>query len=166
MSGKWSEPGVPHKGWICTGVTDMEEPIEVCGMCEARMIRYVHHMEHESYDGGLGVGCVCASNMEEDYEAAEKRERPLRAAASRREREMEKLKLSALLTTKPRPVVMSALAPVRKEPPMSPFADCQFCGSRGALRLPDGRVYCADCWRSGPEYQAYLARLKGAEVDD
>jgi hypothetical protein len=56
--GKWSEPGVPHRGWTCTGVTDLEEPAATCEMCETAAIRYVHHMEHADYPGGLGVGCT------------------------------------------------------------------------------------------------------------
>ena len=50
-------------------VDDLEAPDAVCEMCETQEIRYVHHMQHPDYPGVLGVGCVCAEHMEEDYEA-------------------------------------------------------------------------------------------------
>ncbi|GHV93821.1 hypothetical protein AGMMS50293_01410 [Spirochaetia bacterium] len=40
--GKWSEPGVPYKGWTCIDVEDIEEPCLTCEMCESQLIRYVH----------------------------------------------------------------------------------------------------------------------------
>ena len=53
MSGKWSQVGVPHKGWICVSVDDLGAPDAVCEMCETREIRYVHHMEHPDYSDSL-----------------------------------------------------------------------------------------------------------------
>lgn len=73
--GKWSQPGVPHKGWYLVDFEDLGDVDETCQMCEAMSIRYVHHMEHPEYPDVLGVGQVCASNMEEDYAAAQARER-------------------------------------------------------------------------------------------
>ncbi len=84
--GKWSEQGVPHKGWICVHVEDLGEPDTVCEMCEFQEIRYVHYMEHTDYSDTLGVGCICAEHMEEDYEAPRQRERVLRNARQRRRR--------------------------------------------------------------------------------
>src|SRR5215831_4365721 len=84
MSGKWSVSGFPHKGWTC--VDDLEAPDAVCEMCETQEIRYVHHMQHPNYPGVLGVGCVWAEHMEEDYEAPRRREQNLRNAARRRSR--------------------------------------------------------------------------------
>jgi hypothetical protein len=55
-------------------------------MCEIHEIRYVHHMQHPDYPDVLGVGCICAEHMEEDYEAPRRRERHLRNAAQRRSR--------------------------------------------------------------------------------
>ena len=49
-------------------------------------VRYVHHMEHPDYRESLGVGCICAQHMENDYEAPRRRERTLRNAAQRRRR--------------------------------------------------------------------------------
>ena len=68
-NGKWAEPGVPHKGWSCDAVTDLGEPLEICGMCETAEIRYVHSMSHPEYPDVLDVGCICAEHMEEDYVA-------------------------------------------------------------------------------------------------
>lgn len=82
--GKWSQPSVPHKGWTCSGVEDLEEPSMTCEMCESVEIRYVHHMDHPDYPITLQVGCVCAEHTEEDYTAPRKRERFLRAIARRR----------------------------------------------------------------------------------
>ena len=84
MSGKWSQVGVPHKGWTCVSVDDLGVPDTVCEMCETQEIRYVHHMEHPDYRESLAVGCICAQHMENDYEAPRRRERILRNAAQRR----------------------------------------------------------------------------------
>jgi hypothetical protein len=82
--GKWSQPGVPKRGWLCVGVDDLEEPSQVCEMCESMDIRFVHYMEHPNYPDTLGVGCVCAEHMEQDYVRPRERENRLRNAASRR----------------------------------------------------------------------------------
>lgn len=82
--GKWSEANVPHKGWSCVGVDDLEEPSQVCEMCESVDIRYVHYMEHPDYPATLIVGCVCAEHMEEDYARPRAREKDLRRLAARR----------------------------------------------------------------------------------
>lgn len=79
--GKWSQPGVPHRGWVCVDVTDLEEPAETCEMCESTTIRFVHHMHHDAYPEELGVGCICAEHMEEDYERPRQREQALRGRA-------------------------------------------------------------------------------------
>lgn len=84
MTGKWSIPGVPHKGWNCVSVEDREAPDAICEMCKVQEIRYVHHMEHPDYPETLAVGCVCAEKMEGDYEAPRRREHNLRNAAQRR----------------------------------------------------------------------------------
>lgn len=84
MHGKWSQAGIPHKGWDCIFVEDLGAPDAVCEMCEIQQIRYVHHMQHPDYTDVLEVGCVCAEHMEDDYEAPRRRERALRSAAGRR----------------------------------------------------------------------------------
>ena len=57
-------------------------------MCETQSIRYVHHMEHPDYGSVLGVGKVCAGHMEEDYRAAQEREKQAKSIADRRTRWM------------------------------------------------------------------------------
>lgn len=98
MRGKWSEQGVPHKGWICVGVFDLGTDIEreICEMCETQEIRFVHSMEHPNYPVALAVGCVCAGHMEEDSEGARRRESAVRNTASRKSRWLSrKWKVSA-----------------------------------------------------------------------
>jgi hypothetical protein len=54
-------------------------------MCESVEIRYVHFMEHPDYPDTLGVGCICAENMENDYINPRLRERHLKSNIRRRE---------------------------------------------------------------------------------
>lgn len=82
--GKWSEAGVPHRGWSCTDVEDLGEPDRICEMCEGPTVRYVHYMEHPDYPETLAVGCVCAEHMSEDYVNPRAREKRLRTRARRR----------------------------------------------------------------------------------
>lgn len=82
--GKWSQAGVPHRGWICVNVEDLGAPDTMCEMCERQEIRYVHYMTHPNYPGELACGCICAGYMEEDHEGAKRREAGLRSAARRR----------------------------------------------------------------------------------
>lgn len=86
MTGVWDQPGVPHKGWTCDGVTDLEQPDGSCGMCGREEVRYIHHMSHPDYPAGLDVGCVCAERMEDDPIAPRLRENALRNAGARRRR--------------------------------------------------------------------------------
>src|SRR4051794_39614902 len=71
--GKWSQPGVPHRGWSCVDIEDLGAPDLVCEMCERQEIRSVHHMEHPDYPGSLRCGCICAGHMEEDLTGAQRR---------------------------------------------------------------------------------------------
>lgn len=82
--GKWSEKDVPKKGWNCIGIDDLDEPSQVCEMCETQEIRYVHIMEHSDYPEPLHVGRVCAEHMEEDYVRPKNREKRLKTLARRR----------------------------------------------------------------------------------
>lgn len=86
MTGKWSKPNVPHRGWSCISVEDLGSLDEICEMCETQEIRYVHFMKHPDYESVLGVGCVCAERMEEDYAGPKRRESALRNAAGRKRR--------------------------------------------------------------------------------
>lgn len=84
--GKWSEAGVPHKGWACVDIEDLGEPDITCEMCETTQIRYVHHMEHADYPDVLQVGCICAGHMQQDLAAARAREASMKSRASKRKR--------------------------------------------------------------------------------
>lgn len=55
-------------------------------MCEARLVRFVHVMEHPDYDDELHVGCVCAGHMEGDLLRARKREESFKTIQIRRKR--------------------------------------------------------------------------------
>jgi len=82
--GKWSQSGVPHKGWSCVHFEDLGEPSQICEMCESAEVRFIHYMEHPNFSGTLAVGCVCAEHMEGDYNGPRLREKTLRQKAHRR----------------------------------------------------------------------------------
>jgi hypothetical protein len=83
-TGKWVEPGVPHRGWSCVYVEDLGEPDRTCEMCEFAEIRYVHYMTHPDYPDELGCGCICAEHMEGDYVGPKRREARLRNRSQRK----------------------------------------------------------------------------------
>lgn len=91
--GKWSCPGVPHKGWYYEfgqprvhdrqdryadwvpedgSIEELRKEDEItCEMCEFQTIRFVHRLVHEDYpEGVLQVGVICAGNMTQDPAAA------------------------------------------------------------------------------------------------
>ena len=80
----WKRDDVPKSGWVCTGITDLGEPVGVCEMCGHQIIRYVHHMVHPNFRS-LGVGCICAGKMEGNIEQAKKREQDFKSKEARRE---------------------------------------------------------------------------------
>ena len=82
----WDRRGVPHKGWRCVRCDDLGQAVGQCQMCGKEEIRYVHHMEHDEYDETVGVGCVCAGKMEDDYARPKMREQRMKNKASRRQR--------------------------------------------------------------------------------
>ncbi|PWT73766.1 MAG: hypothetical protein C5B60_07800 [Chloroflexi bacterium] len=81
-TGRWCEPGFPHRGWKCICVETLED-LQTCEMCQVAQIRYGHHMEHGDVPETLVVGCVCAENMCEGYNG-KAMEREARADARRR----------------------------------------------------------------------------------
>lgn len=86
--GKWGQPGVPHRGWSFVDMDDLgpdPDGWQKCEMCEAMHIRYVHTMTHPDYPGELGCGCVCAGNMEQDLQAARRREASMKNSLRRRQ---------------------------------------------------------------------------------
>ena len=85
-TGKWTQPGVPHKGWVCIDIEDLGSPDHVCEMCELADVRYVHVMKHANYAATLRVGCICAGHMEENLVGARKREATFKTLCGRRAR--------------------------------------------------------------------------------
>jgi hypothetical protein len=88
--GKWAQPGVPHKGWMCLSEYDAVEEngeggLITCDMCESTQVRFVHVMIHPEWPDQLDCGCVCSAHMSEDRAAADDRERRMRSRSSRRE---------------------------------------------------------------------------------
>ncbi|WP_205932757.1 hypothetical protein [Rhizobium leguminosarum] len=83
--GKWSEPGVPHKGWHVVDYYKLDDREHLCEMCERQMVMFVHVMRHDDYDEDLKVGCVCAGHMESDLEGARQREVRYRNKSKRRD---------------------------------------------------------------------------------
>src|SRR5262245_50790777 len=83
-TGKWREPGVPHRGWTCVDIEDLGEPSHTCEMCETMVVRYAHAMTHPDYPEELRVGCICAGHMEEDLIGAQRREATFKARQARR----------------------------------------------------------------------------------
>ena len=65
---RWDIAGVPHKGWACEGVNDLEDAVHTCEMCGKESIRFVHVMQHADYAGRLQVGCICAEKMADGYD--------------------------------------------------------------------------------------------------
>jgi hypothetical protein len=73
--GKWRERGVPHKGWQCIDVYELDRGEEqTCEMCETASIHTVHVMRHPNYEGELEVGKICAGHMQQDLARARERE--------------------------------------------------------------------------------------------
>ena len=93
-TGKWKQPGVPHKGWICTGYDTYENyGDEVCEMCESEPILHYQTMEHPDYaEGPLQCGKICAGNMSEDKKGADER---YRETVNANERKKTKIKQAA-----------------------------------------------------------------------
>jgi hypothetical protein len=89
-AGRWSRPGVPHRGWSCVDVEDLGEPNEICEMCEQAEVRYVHVMQHAEWEGELRVGCICAGRMEQDYKRAVEREAELKRVVRKMKRELKR----------------------------------------------------------------------------
>lgn len=83
--GKWSKPGVPHKGWECIETEDLGFPDKTCAMCETVDIRYVQYMRHANYPDVLACGVICAGHMEGNLVRAEVRDKTMRSSATRRQ---------------------------------------------------------------------------------
>lgn len=87
--GKWSQAGVPHKGWQCISTRDLHEEGEeyvTCEMCESQTIRFVHTMTHKDYQETLDCGCDCAGYMEGNKKRAKERDSSMKRKAARRQK--------------------------------------------------------------------------------
>lgn len=87
LRGKWSQQGVPHKGWVCVSDYDAgedEADFVTCEMCESMLVRSVQTMAHPDYERTLDCGCVCAGHMSGDLVRAQSRDKAMRSRATRR----------------------------------------------------------------------------------
>ncbi|MCQ2240034.1 ATP-dependent helicase [Treponema sp.] len=78
------DPEFPMTGWICSGITDLGKPSEICRLCGHQIIRYVHHMHNTQTGMTLGCGCICAGKLEGDLEKAREREGALKNKLQRK----------------------------------------------------------------------------------
>lgn len=93
MTNYWNIPGVPHKGWTCFDVIDLQdqsEDFENCMMCGKEEIRFVHILFHPKVATQFRVGCKCAEKMTEDLVNPENRQRELQNRAQRKKNWMIK----------------------------------------------------------------------------
>jgi hypothetical protein len=86
-TGKWLDPNIPKRGWFCTGIDDLGKDRMTCEMCEVQRIRWVHYMEHPNHSQ-LMVGCICAGYMEENLDAARRREAGFKSRVAKEQRRM------------------------------------------------------------------------------
>jgi hypothetical protein len=70
---------MPRKGWEYVGIEDHLSPVFTCEMCGNDAVRFEHVLRHAEVDHAVGVGCVCAGHMLEDYERPRRRENDLKA---------------------------------------------------------------------------------------
>lgn len=73
----WKKPGLPHKGWQHSHVTDLEDLMGACEWCSTA-IRYEHHLYHPVLDIETTAGCICAEHLTQDYVSAKKAEKELK----------------------------------------------------------------------------------------
>lgn len=67
MNNYWNQKGLPHRGWQCQDVEELDEATFKCEMCGRESIRFVHSMTHPE-GHSIGVGCVCAGHLTTEYE--------------------------------------------------------------------------------------------------
>lgn len=93
--GKRAQAGVPHTGWECLFIEDLEESRQLCAMCESQEVRYVFHMRHPDYSDILEVGCECAEMMGSDGDEARRRLREMKKRGRRRAQWLDGWNVSA-----------------------------------------------------------------------
>lgn len=82
--GRWADALVPRSGWECVYVEDLGVVAAVCGMCQAKDIRYVHTMKHRGFAETIDAGCICAGRMEGNLLLAARREQGVSNRTKRR----------------------------------------------------------------------------------
>jgi hypothetical protein len=86
-SGKWSNPDVPKRGWVCVDIEDLGVgEWVVCEMCEKQQIRFVHTLEHPDYAEQLCCGCICTGHLTGDLDGAKQREERVKRIGGQRNR--------------------------------------------------------------------------------
>jgi hypothetical protein len=80
MTERWDQKGCPHAGYEYQGCEDSGGYDAVCEMC-GNTIRYIHHISHPT-GINLGVGCVCASTLTNNYDAPRVAERKIKPPAA------------------------------------------------------------------------------------
>ena len=85
-TGKWTQRGIPHRGWQLQDVEDLGSPDATCEMCEVMPIRYVHTMYHPETHMTLHCGSDCALNMGIDKSVLDGKKTSLMLLAARRKR--------------------------------------------------------------------------------
>ncbi len=86
---KWKENGLPRKGWILTGVTDLDGIYSECDWCGTG-IRYVHEITHPTENHISECGIICAEHLTQDYINHRRIEKKLRSLASKKKRRYKK----------------------------------------------------------------------------
>lgn len=86
----WDQKGLPHKGWACESVEELDEATHTCEMCNKPNIRFVHNMRHP--DGHtVAVGCECAGHLTDDYETQRELNKQAHSRSARHSRDLKRL---------------------------------------------------------------------------
>jgi len=101
--GKRSEIGFPHKGWEYVGFEDLGGLDGFCEVCGTE-IRYVHYLSHPSVEESIGVGCICAGDLTDDYTTPKNHEKRVKSLSARNARWLKKE-----WTPSPRGFILKAL---------------------------------------------------------
>jgi hypothetical protein len=72
----WKQNGLPRKGWTLLDVYE-DENLTNCDWC-GTSIRYVHVLSHPEVSETTKSGCICSTDLTEDYVNPAKREARLR----------------------------------------------------------------------------------------
>ena len=89
MNNYWNQKGLPHRGWICDSIEERDEADFKCEMCGEENIRFVHAMTHPE-GHNIGVGCVCAGHLTQQYEDMRDLNRRALLASSKKKYSMKK----------------------------------------------------------------------------